>query len=121
MIILSTPPTFDEELNNGHARLFAVAAALAYDGTGRNIAVLDSQQVWGPDGVIDMDEDGTPERKRDLIHVCPSGAARFGAWLAATLDSRFDGLEPGDPAVWADAIWVLDDRYDDPVGACAPL
>ena len=47
--------------------------------------------------------------------------SNFGVWLTDALNSRFEGLTPGDPAVWADALWVVDSRYDDPVGACAPV
>ena len=50
---------------------------------------------------IDLDGDGTPERKRDLIHVCPSGAARFGAWLAGELAARFEAVTPAPPTDWA--------------------
>jgi peptidoglycan/LPS O-acetylase OafA/YrhL len=122
LVIVSTPITWDSDLNAEHARLFAVAAELADDGQGRNVAVLDASVVWGDEpGVRDLNGDGTPERKRDGIHVCPSGAASFGAWLADALAARFDGVTPGDPAVWADALWVVDKRYDEPVGTCAPI
>ncbi len=121
LLVVSTPTTWDGDLNAEYDRLFGVAADLANDGTGRNLDVLDARPTWDEPGVLDSNGDGTPERKRDGIHVCPSGAAGFGAWLTDALHTRFDGLTPGDPAVWADALWVLDDRYDDPVGACAPL
>ncbi len=122
LVMVSTPITWDNGLNAEHARLFAVAAELAHDGQDRNIGVLDASVVWGDEpGVRDLNGDGTPERKRDGIHVCPSGAASFGAWLANALEIRYEGVTPGDPAVWADALWVVDKRYDEPVGTCAPI
>ena len=121
LMIVSPPTTWDGDLNADYDRLFEVAAGLAQDGAHLNIGVLDARSTWGEPGVLDLDGDGTPERKRDAIHVCPSGAASFGAWLANALDTRFDGVTPGDPAVWADGLWVFAERYDEPVGTCAPL
>ena len=81
---------------------------------------LDSAAVWGPVFDVDLDDDGTPERKRDGVHVCPSGAARFALWLTAELAARFDGATPTPPTEWALGDWVTDARYDEPVGSCAP-
>jgi hypothetical protein len=67
---------------------------------------------------LDLDADGTPERKRDSVHICPSGAARFAAWLAGELSTRFAAVVPAPPTAWATGSWVTDDRYDDPPGAC---
>ena len=44
---------------------------------------------------LDLDADGTAERKRDDVHICPSGAARFAAWLAGGLRARFAATHPG--------------------------
>jgi peptidoglycan/LPS O-acetylase OafA/YrhL/lysophospholipase L1-like esterase len=125
LVVVATPTTWNKDFNADHTRMFEIAANLAddpgEDGAGRNIAVLDPRPIWGEPGVLDLNGDGTPERKRDGIHICPSGAAMFGAWLADALAERFDGVTPGDPAIWADALWVVDERYDEPVGACAPL
>ena len=71
--------------------------------------------------VRDVDGDGVPERKPDTIHVCGSGAAYFGAWLAPALAERYDGVEPGHPFSWAAGPWTTDQRYDEPVGSCARL
>ena len=121
LLVLSSPPTGDADFSAQLDRLFEVAHGLALDDPSGNLQVIDARAVWGTPGVLDLDGDGTPERKRDLMHVCPSGVARFVAWFADALDHRYDGLTPIDPAVWAAGPWVLDDRYDKPVGACAPV
>ncbi|MGH9132658.1 MAG: hypothetical protein ACRDZZ_01880, partial [Ilumatobacteraceae bacterium] len=69
----------------------------------------------------DLDDDGTPERKRDGVHVCPSGAARLALWLTTELAAHVGGIAPTPPTEWAQGGWVTDARYDQPVGSCAPL
>lgn len=120
LIVVSSPPTGDEAVNEQLDRLAAVARDVAAASDGQ-IAYVDASSVWADPVVLDANGDGAPERKRDLIHVCPSGAANFAAWLVVELDSRFDGLTPPDPATWAGGEWVVDQRYDQPVGACAPV
>ena len=61
------------------------------------------------------------DRKPDLVHVCPQGAARFAIWLVAELSARFDGITPATPDAWLGGDWTADERYDTPVGACAAL
>ena len=120
LVLVSSPPTVDAATDRGlvavteHAR--AIAAA-----NPTSAVFLDSSAVWGATFDVDLDDDGTPERKRDGVHVCPSGAARFGMWLVAELASRFDGATPTPPTEWALGDWVTDVRYDTPVGACAGL
>ncbi len=121
LVVIAAPPTGMDDMNAGMTRLFGVASALAHESETDNIEVLDSGAAWGPTFRRDFDGDGVPERKQDLIHVCGSGAAHFGAWLAPALAERYDGVDPGDPTQWAAAPWVLDSRYDDPVGTCALL
>jgi peptidoglycan/LPS O-acetylase OafA/YrhL len=121
LVMVATPPTANADVNAELDRLFSVVAGLARTGELDNLSVLDSRAWWGQPGAVDLDGDGSPERKRDLTHVCPAGGARFGALLADDLAEHFAGVEPGDPAEWADALWVFDERFDDPVGACAPL
>jgi len=120
LIVVSSPPTGDDEVNVELDRLAGVAAEVA-EGSGGHIVFLDAGDVWADPAVLDANGDGAPERKRDLIHVCPAGAANFAAWLATTLDADFDGLDPVDPSQWAGGDWVSDPRYDVPVGACAPV
>ena len=120
LVIVDAPPGPDEGTNAGVARLAAVAQGMsAADPT--HVLYLDPADVWGPTAVLDEDGDGTPERKRDLIHVCPSGAARFSVWLADQLAVHFAGVTPAPPAAWAGKRWVTDPRYDQPVGTCAPV
>ncbi len=120
LVVVGAPPVVDEATNTGDARMAAIAQELAA-GDPTHVAFLDPTPVWGPSAVLDLDGDGTPERKRDLVHVCPSGAARFALWLSNELAMRFSGVTPTDPTTWAAGSWVTDKRYDMPVGTCAPV
>jgi hypothetical protein len=55
-------------------------------------------------------------RKLDNTHMCPYGAAQFGALITADLTPylRLPGMKPG----WEYGSWTLDPRYNDPPGAC---
>ncbi len=121
LLVVAAPPTERDDLSSGATRLFGVATELAAESATDNLEVLDTAPMWGPVFVSDFDGDGVPERKQDTVHVCGSGAAHFGAWLAPALAERYDGVEPGDPFVWAAGQWTSDPRYDEPVGTCARL
>jgi peptidoglycan/LPS O-acetylase OafA/YrhL len=121
LVLVNAPPTGDSSLNTDLERLAAVAARVAGSEPADEIWFLDATVVWGEGGVLDLDGDGAPERKRDLIHVCPAGAARFGAWFVTAVDAQFDGVTPVAPSDWAGGPWVADPRYDDPAGACAAV
>jgi hypothetical protein len=120
LIVLSSPPSGDDARNVELDRLAGVAEEVAAESEGR-IVYIDARAPWVVPTVRDANDDGVPERKPDLVHVCPAGAASFAAWLAVELDTRFEGLEPADPAAWLSGEWAVDGRYDEPVGACAPL
>jgi len=55
-------------------------------------------------------------RKLDNAHMCPYGAAQFGALITADLTPylRLSAMKPG----WEYGSWTLDPRYNDPPGAC---
>jgi hypothetical protein len=55
-------------------------------------------------------------RKLDNTHMCPYGAAQFGALVASELTPLLGlgSLQPG----WEFGPWTRDPRYDDPPGAC---
>jgi peptidoglycan/LPS O-acetylase OafA/YrhL len=120
LVLISPPPTVDTAKDGrlstmtDHARAIAAADPAS-------TAFLDSAAVWGLVFDDDLDDDGTPERKRDGVHVCPSGAARFALWLTSELALRFGGVAPTPPTEWAIGTWVTDARYDEPIGSCAPL
>ena len=119
LVIVSSPPVADTDTDAELDRLAEVAADLA--ATDERIWFIDSGPAWADPPVVDVNGDGAPERKRDLTHVCPAGAAGFGAWLAGELSIRFDGLTPVEPTRWAGGPWTTDPRYDQPVGSCAPV
>jgi hypothetical protein len=120
LVLVSSPPTVDLAVEQGLVGLTEHARAIAAAHPTTTV-FLDAAAVWGSVFDADLDDDGTPERKRDGAHVCPSGAARFALWLTAELASRFDGLAPTPPTEWATGNWVTDGRYDQPVGSCAAL
>jgi hypothetical protein len=55
-------------------------------------------------------------RKLDNVHMCPYGAAQFGALVTEELTPilHLGALKPG----WEFASWTEDPRYNDPPGAC---
>jgi hypothetical protein len=120
LVLVSPPPTENLAIDHGLVGLTNHARAIAAESPTTTV-FLDSAAVWGPVFDVDLDDDGTPERKRDGAHVCPSGAARFALWLTSELAVRFDGATPTPPTEWALGDWVTDERYDQPVGSCAPL
>jgi hypothetical protein len=120
LVIVAAPVGPDPQVNDGAARMAAIAQGMS-TADPSHVVFLDPSPVWGPTAVLDLDGDGTPERKRDLTHVCPSGAARFADWLTAALATRFAGVTPAPPTAWASGQWVTDPRYDQPVGTCAPV
>lgn len=85
------------------------------------VFVLNSDEVWGPVFIQDVNGDKVPERKPDGVHVCPSGAAMFTIWLTSELQQRFADFAPPAPELWATGEWVGDPRYTEPAGICAAL
>jgi len=55
-------------------------------------------------------------RKIDNAHLCPYGAAEFGALVVGDLTPAL-GLAAATPG-WESGRWVHDHRYNDPPGAC---
>jgi hypothetical protein len=86
-----------------------------------DVIVLNSDDVWGPVFIQDVNGDKVPERKPDGVHVCPSGAAMFTIWLMEELQQRFEGFVPVPPELWATGEWLGDPRYTQPAGICAAL
>ncbi|MDA3035629.1 MAG: acyltransferase [Actinomycetota bacterium] len=85
-----------------------------------HIEIWDQMGVFGTTFTIDIDGDGIPERKRDGVHLCPSGAARFAVWLTDTT-AEMASHPPTDHTTWLGLDWANDDRYNNPPGACEPV
>ncbi len=85
------------------------------------VIVLDTDEVWGPVFIQDVNGDKVPERKPDGVHVCPSGAAMYAVWLTDRLQQRFADFVPAPPADWVTGDWIDDPRYSQPEGICAAL
>jgi hypothetical protein len=85
------------------------------------VFVLDTDEIWGPLFIQDVNGDKVPERKPDGVHFCPSGAAMYAIWLMDELQKRFTDFVPVPPALWATGAWVDDPRYKQPAGICAAL
>jgi peptidoglycan/LPS O-acetylase OafA/YrhL len=119
LVVVTPPPLRDDLVEPGLERQVAVARELAAADP-EHITLIDASVLWGDTLVIDIGDDGAPDRKPDGVHVCPQGAARFADWFAARLAERYDGLATAAPQ-WLSGPWTTDARYDTPVGACAAL
>jgi peptidoglycan/LPS O-acetylase OafA/YrhL len=119
LVVVTPPPLRDDLVEPGLERQVAVARELAAADP-EHITLIDASVLWGDTLVIDIGDDGAPDRKPDGVHVCPQGAARFADWFAARLAERYDGLATATPQ-WLSGPWTTDARYDTPVGACAAL
>ncbi len=85
------------------------------------VMVFNTDDIWGPLFIQDVNGDKVPERKPDGVHFCPSGAAMYAIWLMDELQLRFTDFVPVPPALWATGAWIDDPRYKQPAGICAAL
>jgi hypothetical protein len=120
LVLVSFPSIAPERSEPGQISLEDKARAIADQSDG-SIIYLDQRSVLGEVFNRDIDGDGNPERKRDGIHVCPTGALRSAQWLIQELTTRFEGITPPVDDSWVTGEWANDSRYDSPPGACAPL
>jgi peptidoglycan/LPS O-acetylase OafA/YrhL len=120
LVFVSFPSIAPERSEPGQISLEDKARAIADQSDG-SIIYLDQRSVLGEVFNRDIDGDGNPERKRDGIHVCPTGALRSAQWLIQELTTRFEGITPPVDDSWVTGEWANDSRYDSPPGACAPL
>ncbi|HEY5098412.1 MAG TPA: acyltransferase [Acidimicrobiales bacterium] len=97
------------------------AARLAVAAFPGRAVYLTTQQLFAPGGRF-LTWMRTPAgtwvraRKLDNTHMCPYGAAQFGALVTSELTPLL-GLGPLQPG-WEFGPWTRDPRYDDPPGAC---
>jgi peptidoglycan/LPS O-acetylase OafA/YrhL len=118
VILVPGPPTKDLPSTSAERQqLVAAAQQVAFRFPGQ-VSVLDPTPLWGTTFERDMDGDGIPERKVDGIHICPSGAARYGLWLVKELVSPAAATTVGSDLSWVGGWWE-DGRYADPPGTCA--
>ena len=120
LVFVSFPSIAADRSELGQTSLEDKARAVANQSDG-SIIYLDQRLVLGDVFTLDIDGDGNPERKRDGIHVCPTGALRSAQWLIQELSTRFEGIAPPVDDSWVTGDWAKDSRYDSPPGACAPL
>jgi peptidoglycan/LPS O-acetylase OafA/YrhL len=120
LVFVSFPSIAPDRSEPGQTSLEDKARAVANQSDG-SIIYLDQRSVLGEVFTLDIDGDGNPERKRDGIHVCPTGALRSAQWLIQELSTRFEGIAPPVDDFWVTGEWANDSRYDSPPGACAPL
>ena len=120
LVFVSFPSIAADRSEPGQTSLEDKARAIAEQSDG-SIIYLDQRSVLGDVFTLDIDGDGNPERKRDGIHVCPTGALRSAQWLIQELSTRFEGITPPTEDSWVTGNWANDSRYDSPPGACAPL
>jgi hypothetical protein len=120
LVFVSFPSIAADRTEPGQTSLEDKARTVANQSDG-SIIYLDQRSVLGDVFIRDIDGDGNPERKRDGIHVCPTGALRSAQWLIQELSTRFEGITPPVDDSWVTGEWANDSRYDSPPGACAPL
>lgn len=120
LVLVSFPSIAADRSEPGQISLEDKARAIADQSDG-SITFLDQRSVLGDVFIRDIDSDGNPERKRDGIHVCPTGALRSAQWLTQELSTRFQGITPPIDDSWVTGEWAKDSRYDSPPGACAPI
>ena len=98
----------------------AIARQVVADFPGHAL-YLTTEQLFAPHGRF-LTWMRTPQdkwvraRKLDNTHMCPYGAAQFGALITADLTPylHLSAMKPG----WEYGSWTLDPRYNDPPGAC---
>jgi hypothetical protein len=98
----------------------AIARQVVADFPGHAL-YLTTEQLFAPHGRF-LTWMRTPQdkwvraRKLDNTHMCPYGAAQFGALITADLTPylHLPAMKPG----WEYGSWTLDPRYNDPPGAC---
>jgi len=97
------------------------AARLAVKAFPGHAIYLTTQQLFAPDGRFLTWMRTSPgtwvrARKLDNTHMCPYGAAVFGALLTEdfTTPLHLSAMKPG----WEYGAWTRDPRYNDPPGAC---
>jgi len=120
VLILSFPTFSAERSEPGQEQLEANAMALAAR-LPDLVRYADQTPALGSVFDIDIDDDGNPERKRDGIHVCPTGAAMSARWLVEDLANSYADVAVPTNNDWVLGPWSSDSRYDSPPGACARL
>lgn len=118
VVLVTGPPTSDVPTTSQRRVQLVDAAHTVASRFPTQISVLDTTPLWGTTFERDMDADGIPERKVDGIHICPSGAARYGLWLVTQLVTPAAAQPVVNDLSWVGGGWWNDDRYADPVGTC---
>ena len=120
LALVTIPVRSDDQADPGEAVLVANAEQFAAEH--RNLVVLlDQTEVFGDTFRLDIDGDGNPERKRDGVHLCPTGALAITFWLVKQLSVNYEGIAVPESSEWILGDWRNAERYDDPPGACAGL
>jgi len=119
VFIISFPVIVSDRTNPGQKLLEMRARDFALNT--KNLVYIDQSPAFGSKFSLDIDGDGIPERKRDGVHVCPTGALVYTQWLIGEMTRMYPKVTFATTAQWAFGDWRLDDRYDSPAGACAAL
>lgn len=120
VLLLSFPTFSPERTESGQEALERIAMSTAA-ATPELFRYADQTSALGEVFDVDIDDDDNPERKRDGIHVCPTGAIRSAQWLVSFLAENYSGVTAPVSNDWILGTWWTDARYDSPPGACARL
>jgi hypothetical protein len=119
VIIISFPVIVSDRTNPGQRLLEMRVRDFALNR--KSLIYLDQSPAFGSKFSLDIDGDGVPERKRDGVHVCPTGALVFTQWLIGEMARMYPKIIFTTTPQWGFGDWRLDNRYDSPAGACAAL
>lgn len=120
VLLLSFPTFAPARTESGQSDLEGLAMDFASNAPDL-VRYADQTSALGAVFDVDIDDDGNPERKRDGIHMCPTGALRSAQWLIDFLAFNYEGVVPPFTSDWMFGPWSEDERYDSPPGACARL
>ena len=118
-VLVTIPVRSAEQADPGEVVLTENATRFASDHD--LVILLNQSEVFGDRFQLDVDGDGNPERKRDGVHLCPTGALSVTLWLVKQLSVHYEGIALPETNEWILGDWRMNERYDDPPGACAGL
>jgi peptidoglycan/LPS O-acetylase OafA/YrhL len=108
VFIISFPVIISDRTNPGQKLLEMRARDFTLNT--ENLIFLDQSPALGSKFSLDIDRDGIPERKRDGVHVCPTGALVFTQWLIGEMTRLYPRISFAATPQWAFGDWMQDEQ-----------